>query len=351
MVYFAAARNMNPTAAPPGTVITQAIEWHQRLKQGGMDAAARREFRTWMQSPANVKELAHICLIDASIGTLKDASRALPDNVIDFESYAPATRPRAQPPVATPRRSRFSSKIAVVASVLFAIVTVAIVTLLTTDRVMTTHEGRWGKQLLDDGTVVYAGPRTQLRFHFDDRTRAVELLRGEALFEVAKEPERPFIVSTNAGRVQALGTAFATAEAGEKVIVTVVRGKVGVSADEGLQPMVPLGPNQQVVLSPRRVGEPLTVNAERELKWIRNWYEYEGEQVGEVIAQLNRRHESRIVVDDPQVMRLRMSSLAFKPSRPEEFVAQINRWYADYPHKTADRQGQRRRDVLHLQRP
>lgn len=330
-------------ATPPGTVTTQAIEWHQRLKQGELDAATRARFRTWMQSPENVKELAHICLIDASLGSLKGAPRVLPKNVIDFESYAPATRPRAQSPA--PQPPRLKTKIAAAASVLLAVAVGAVATLVSTDRIIVTREGSWDKQLLNDGTVVYAGPRTKLRLHFDERTRAVELLRGEALFEVAKEPERPFIVSTNAGRVQALGTAFATAEAGGQVIVTVVKGKVAVTAGTGPRPLVPLGPNQQVVLSSRRVSEPVTVNAERELKWVRDWYEYDGEQVGEIIAELNQRHPFKIIVDDPQVMRLRMSSLAFKPSRPEDFVAAINRWYAGYPHKASQR-----REVLHLQR-
>ena len=331
-------------ATPPGTVTTQAIEWHQRLKQGEMDAATRARFRAWMRIPANVKELAHICLIDASLGKVKSAGRVLPENVIDFGSYAPVTRPRTEHPA--PRRSRFKAKIAAAASVLLAVTVGAVVTLVSADRVIMTREGSWDKQLLDDGTVVYAGPRTKLRLHFDEHTRAVELLRGEALFEVAKEPERPFIVSTNAGRVQALGTAFATADAGDEIIVTVVKGKVAVTAEDSAQPMVPLGANQQVVLSSRRVGDPIVVDAERELKWVRNWYEYDGEQVGEIIAELNQRHDAKIVVDDPQVMRLRMNSLAFKPSRPEDFVAKINRWYADYPHKA----GQRRDGVLHLRR-
>ncbi|MBM0108665.1 FecR domain-containing protein [Steroidobacter sp. S1-65] len=331
-------------ATPPGTVTTQAIEWHQRLKQGEMDAATRARFRAWMRSPDHVKELAHICLIDASLGGIKREGRALPKNVIDFGSFAPMARPRTAP--SAPHRARLKSKVAAAASVLLAVAVGSLAALLSGDSVIVTREGSWDKRLLNDGTVVYAGPRTKLRLHFDERTRAVELLRGEALFEVARQPGRPFVVSTNAGRVQALGSAFAAAEAGDQVVVTVMKGKVAVTGHHGAQPMVPLGANQQVVLSSRRVGDPVTVNAERELKWVRNWYEYDGEQVGEIIAELNQRHGTQIVVDDPQVMPLRMSSLAFRPSRPEEFVAQINRWYADYPHKA----GRRRDAVLHLQR-
>ncbi len=357
VVQLSGARNMNAT--PPGTVTTQAIEWHQRLKQGAMDAATRAQFRDWMRSPAHVEELARICLIDASLGSLKGKDRhrstrpavrpslRRSGNVIHLESYAPVAAPRTQPPVLDP--ARLKSRISAAASVLFAVTASAIVTLVSGDRVIMTREGSWDKQLLADGTRVFAGPRTKLRMHFDNRTRAVKLLQGEALFEVARQPERPFVVSTNAGRVQALGTSFATAETDGQVIVTVVKGRVAVSADNAPDSMVPLAANQQLVLSAGGAGEPVMVNAERALKWVRDWYEYDGEQVGEIIAALNQRHASKIIVDDPRIMRLRMNSLAFQPSRPEDFVAKINRWYAGDPQnlRQAD---PRRGGVLHLQR-
>ncbi len=221
-----------------------------------------------------------------------------------------------------------------------------------TDQVIVTKQGRWDKQLLEDGTVVYAGPRTKLRFHFNDEMRAVTLVRGEALFEVAKEPGRPFIVTTDAGTVQAVGTEFATADLGDTVVVTVAEGKVVVTPtairDDGMQPMTPVVAGQQVVLSPTGASTPVAVDTDRELKWIRDWYEYDGERVGDIVAQLNLRHDVQVIVDDPQVARLRMNSLTFKPSQPEDFVRKINRWYEDYPHKTSGQPGAK---VLHLERP
>jgi ferric-dicitrate binding protein FerR (iron transport regulator) len=110
--------------------------------------------------------------------------------------------------------------------------------------------------------------------------------------------------------------------------------------------MMALGANQQAVMSSGGVTQSVEVNAEREIKWIRNWYEYDGERVGDIIAQLNRRHDVKVVVDDPQVLRLRLTSLSFKPSEPKQFVSKVNRWYADYPRKTSARGV-----AVHLQRP
>lgn len=342
---------MHPISERHGAVIKQAIEWHQRLDQGEMDADSRREFNAWLQSPAHVKELARICLIDALIqhAPIEHEKRPeLPENVIDFHHYAPTRARVPHPPGPSTTRPRFTTRIAVAAMSVVAVLVASLAGVLTTDRDIVTRAGRWDKQLLDDGSVVYVGPNTRLRLDFDAERRAVTLVRGEALFEVAKEPGRPFIVTTDVGSVQALGTAFAMTDIGDEVVLTVASGKVAVSSvAAGTQPMTALGANQQVMLSSIGVSEPMAVDAERELTWVRNWYEYHGEQVGEIIEQLNRRNEAQIIVDDSQVTRLHVSSLAFRPSEPQEFVTRINRWYA--PRKGGGPAG--RRDALHLQRP
>lgn len=351
---------MSPIPERQKTLIREAAEWHQRLQEGMLDAALQRKFHDWLQSPTNVEEMARICLIDALLrrGALKcESMSAPPENVIAFETYA---RPRARQPVATPSARRFSPKwIAVAAGLLLAAVTLTtLVGRIPMDQVMVTRLGRWDKQLLEDGTVVHAGPRTELRFHFDDQSRAVTLVRGEALFEVAKQPARPFIVSTDRGSVQALGTTFATADVGDSVVVTVEEGKVAVTPagaeprgiENSVQPMLTLTADQQIVLSRAGASQPVAVAAGHELKWLRDWYEYEGERVGEIIAQLNLRHELKVVVTDPQVARLRMNSLSFKPSQPQDFVAKINQWYADYPEKAGQRAGKPHAPALRLER-
>lgn len=334
-----------------GVAIQQAIEWHQRLKQGELDPTTQRKFHDWLQSRSNLEELARICMIDSLLGrdSLKQISLAsLPENVVPFDSYATAARPRVHESANIRAVSFWSAKLAIAAGVVLAVLIAAVVTLVGTDQTIVTRQGRWAKQLLDDGSVVYTGPQTKLRLHFDDEMRAVTFVRGEALFEVARESGRPFIVSTKAGSVQALGTAFAMADRGNGVVVTVAKGKAVATSAAGVQPMQPLQANEQLVLLPSGAGVPAPVNAEREIKWIRNWYEYDGEQVGEIVAQLNRRHATKVVMNDPHVAHLRMNGLAFRPSQPEDFVAQINRWYRNYPHKAGG--SYLSGDALHLQR-
>ncbi len=72
-----------------------------------------------------------------------------------------------------------------------------------------TPKGGEYKLVLNDGTVVWLNAASSIRFpnRFSGRQRAVELT-GEAYFEVAQDPQRPFIVNANGTQIQVLGTSF-----------------------------------------------------------------------------------------------------------------------------------------------
>lgn len=339
---------MSPTRKQLSTAIREAAEWNVRLRDSALNDAQRRQFQAWLQSPLNAREMSRICVIDALLRQvpLPGYSRhRMPANVIRFESYAPLAKFRAREPAPAPAARRFSAaKIAAAAAALVVatVATMMVAGLTSSDQALVTERGHWDQQLLKDGTVVYTGPTTELRVHFDDKMRSVALLRGEAFFDVAKEPGRPFVVATAVGSVKAVGTEFSTAYHGDSVIVTVAEGKVAVSpaaAGQSVQPIIPLVANQQVVLSRLGAGQPVAVNAEREVKWIRNWYDFDGETVCDIVEQQNRRHDVKLVVTDPQVCRLRIPTLAFKPSEVDDFVALINRWYAAFPDRAPQNNG------------
>jgi len=322
--------------------IHEAAEWNQRLKAGDLDDVQRREYCLWMRSPLHQIEMGRVCLIDALLHLAPLRSEPLwrPDNVIDFESYAPMTRPRMKEPPPPKRKQRFGLKLAAAAAVAgLAIGFVVIgksVEPVAADTTIVTTIGAWDKKLMDDGSVIYAGPESELTFHQDGRQRSVAFARGEAFFDVAPDPTHPFIVATDFGSVRVLGTEFLVAYKGNSVVITVREGKVGVtpsgSADT-MQPTATLVANQQVVMSSSGVNPAARVDAEREVMWVRNWYEPHGEMVCEIVQQLNQRHDVEIVVDDPQVCRMRVSSLSFRPSEPEDFVKKVNQIYADYPYR------------------
>jgi transmembrane sensor len=335
--------------------IHEAAEWNQRLKTGDLDDAQRREYCLWMQTPLHQAEMGRICLIDTLLHQAPPSNEPVwrPDNVIDFESYAPMTRPRVKEPPPPKRKQRLGSKL-VAAAVAAGLAIGFVVAGKAVDPVVpiatiATAVGAWDKKLMEEGSVIYAGPSSDLTFRRDGRQRTVTFTRGEAFFDVAPDPTQPFIVTTEFGSVRVLGTEFLVAYKGSSVVITVREGKVGVTpvrAPDAVQPTTTLVANQQVVMSSAGVRGPVVVDAEREAMWVRNWYEPRGEMVCEIIQQLNQRHDVEIVVDDPQVCRMRISSLSFRPSEPEDFVQKVNQIYAEYPY----REGVAGGTVLRLQR-
>src|SRR5690606_34501615 len=96
--------------------------------------------------------------------------------------------------------------------------------------------------VLDDGSLVTLNTDTLVEVRYSHARRDVRLLQGQAMFHVAKNPERPFIVSAGNRRVTALGTAFdVQVRRGGEVQVLLVEGRVRVEPSQrrGIARLVP----------------------------------------------------------------------------------------------------------------
>ncbi|MDF9833485.1 transmembrane sensor [Ereboglobus sp. PH5-5] len=98
--------------------------------------------------------------------------------------------------------------------------------------VATTHEpiSTIEQQKLDDGTIVELNRGASIKVLYTATERHVRLEHGEANFNVAKDPNRPFIVNINGVNVRAVGTSFNVRHEGAAIEVLVTSGKVQVQA-------------------------------------------------------------------------------------------------------------------------
>jgi transmembrane sensor len=95
--------------------------------------------------------------------------------------------------------------------------------------VIATGVGEQRQVVLEDGTRIILNTDTRLVVSYKDDARRVELRRGEALFNVAKRPDWPFIVTAGDRQVRALGTSFVVRKEDQQLAVMLVEGKVVVS--------------------------------------------------------------------------------------------------------------------------
>lgn len=86
---------------------------------------------------------------------------------------------------------------------------------------------------LPDGSELYLDADSQLLVRFEQGLRQVYLLRGAAIFDVARDSARPFQVEAGLARVSVLGTRFVVDRAPQALRVSVERGTVRVDGEHG----------------------------------------------------------------------------------------------------------------------
>ncbi|MBD7939984.1 FecR family protein [Brevundimonas guildfordensis] len=166
---------------------------------------------------------------------------------------------------------------------------------------------------LADGSTVSLSPHTVVRAALGRDQRLLELEQGEALFDVAHDARRPFLVDVGSGQVRAIGTRF-NIRKGEDVVVTVVEGVVRVTAGDQdgnakLQLSQVASAGHQVHLGKRRdagaaqaggayLSPARKVDAERYASWVNGMLQFEGEPLSQVIDELNRYSSHKIRLPD-----------------------------------------------------
>ncbi|MEM7098404.1 MAG: FecR domain-containing protein [Pseudomonadota bacterium] len=149
---------------------------------------------------------------------------------------------------------------------------------------------------LADSSIVTLGASSEIRVSFDLAQRRIELVRGEAFFEVSPDPKRPFTVSADRLIATAIGTAFDVRSSGGIQRVTVAEGQVEVSHPFIIsgQPTLmfstkKLSPGQSISATPLEgMDEPTTVDPGRVAAWREGRLLYSGASLAEVVADANR---------------------------------------------------------------
>lgn len=177
---------------------------------------------------------------------------------------------------------------------------------------------------LRDGSAVTLNSDSEIRVDFDEGIRRVRLVRGEALFDVAKDPGRPFVVEAANTRVTAIGTSFTVNRVSGRDVQVLVREGVVELADSKLPRRQPvrLSANMLATAAPTRKVEvqPLRVpDVERRLAWREGMLSFSGATLEEAAAQFARYSELRIIIDDPLVAQKRVVGL-YSATDPEGFA-------------------------------
>jgi ferric-dicitrate binding protein FerR (iron transport regulator) len=168
-----------------------------------------------------------------------------------------------------------------------------------------TSSGVINKVILPDGTLVWLKGKSTLSYPsaFAENTRNVSL-EGEALFEVAKDAQHPFIISCGDLTTTVLGTSFNIKSIDKKIEVVVLTGKVALTSLNNKQEVIVL-PNEKVIYDGNRkeltAKQPVKDERIATVSGTNYLMAFEDSRMSDVIQRIEEKFEARISVSDPKV--------------------------------------------------
>lgn len=321
-----------------------AAEWVDALHQGGADPELRRAFERWRASAP--EHAAAFARIDRAYAYTRGLNGSAARAILERETLARVSQRREQR-----RKLRFAA----LAASLVAAVAIGwnldasiweevdfqqqrLRHALAGDALHRTLVGERQVVALDDGSTMILNTASRALVRYGEQAREIQLLEGQALFEVAHDPGRPFMVQAGNRRITALGTAFDVRVSSAAIAVTLIEGRVtventaiaGTVTDPAQQREVPpaiLLPGEQLVASATTGSTPTVRQADirRTTSWREGMLLFEGETLAQAIAEVNRYGGRRIELGDPALADLQISG-AFRTGHPEAFIDTLS-WY------------------------
>lgn len=301
------------------TISERAARWAVRVDAGSLCPDQQRELDAWLAADArHLGAYVRACALWVDF----DRLAALHGHVTDTE-FTTAT---------LPRRRLLAAAIAAVTIIGGGL---SCYMLRDGSERYASGTGEMRRIALSDGSRLLLNSQTEVMVRLTQQRRDVQLVRGEALFEVAHDSARPFIVQAKNAQVRAVGTAFAVRVEGVRVKVTVTQGVVEVidlkatsPQDRGVSGRSDVGvmrvaANERAIIAPTRVTEVEAIapaEADRELAWREDLVSFDGETLEQAVSEINRHNRRQIVIDDSRLASMSVVGV-FRASDFEGFAA------------------------------
>jgi transmembrane sensor len=206
----------------------------------------------------------------------------------------------------TERRWRMARPWAAAAAVLLCLATTALIWQRYALTHLVTSLGEVRRASLADGSHVTLDTRSRVSVRYESSTRFVVLESGEALFEVAKNSKRPFVVQAGDFRVRAVGTAFMVRRRSDDDIdITVTQGTVDVWRQASSpEPAVRLSAGTHTTATPKEIAPPAQLTAAQLTEatdWVTEVIDLNGRTLGQAAAEFNRYNRQAVVIADPEL--------------------------------------------------
>lgn len=309
---------VNPQSRSEQTA-AEAAAWLARLESTGRTEATEAGLRTWLEADASHRTAFEKAM---DLWAILPGAAALCDGASEAEA-----RPL---PAFGGRTSTRVRSLAFVAS-LPLVVLISGWWALQQPTGYATMVGEQKVATLEDGTRIALNTDTHLSVRYEEKRRSITLDDGEAMFEVARNPARPFVVTAGNKSVTAIGTSFIVRKTGGVVTVTLISGKVRVDTHPSsanapaVQPTM-LTPGERFAAVGEAAAMVAPISSEAATAWRRGQVMFNDTPLSTAVAELNRYGGPQIDVADPRLGGLTVSGV-FATNDTAEFADAVAALY------------------------
>ncbi len=280
-----------------------AADWLVRLQAPDLDETGATEFDAWLTAhPANANAY------DAALSVMLELDAAAPD-ILHGLRTAPARRPGPALTRSARRGWLVAGGLAAAAAVALAVMPFS--ALAPATQSFATAKGEHRTVRLADGSTIELNAGSQLSVTLGRHDRHVVMSEGEAVFDVAADKARPFLIDAGDRTVRVVGTRFDVRRRGTELSVTVERGLVEVRPSGELAGRVfRLHPGQRLDATQ---GAPTVQLSLADPQAVESWRAgrliYRDQPLGDVIADLNEQFAQPIILEDATLAQIRVSGV------------------------------------------
>jgi len=317
-------------------IAQEAAQWMVDLESMDNNEALNKEFIHWLQSsPIHIQEFLYLSYTFDAIKNNQKMETI--ENIIDFYKNKNNIIPLSINKIKDGKNSgkkasvkyRYMNKLTGFAAMLmlglFVIYQLSDIGENFSESYLTTT----GEQIsikLADGTVIELNTETEIKVEFSRSLRQVVLLNGEAIFNVAKNPNRPFRVISGIVVVEVVGTKFNIYKNKAGTTVTVVEGLVNVKTNDENQ--ITSSGTVTGTDKPLKRGEQITVNssglidhvAVANITNVTAWTErkliFKNDLLESVVNEINRYSKKKILIKGEQ-LKLKKINGTFNANNPK----------------------------------
>ena len=294
---------------------TAAAEWAARLDSAPLSSEEKLTLQAWAAADSRRQGALARAM---AILTHFDRARALGPQ---FDPRMHRARPAVRLGLRLGRREFMAG-----GAVAAGIGVVAVMVPAVGAQQYSTAKGEIRSVPLVDGSVIWLNTDSKVRVDYSNAHRGVLLVAGEALFDVAKDRSRPFVVRADDMSVRAVGTSFSVSRlAGQPIEVLVREGIVDMGRRSASTAPVRLNAGARATAAgagPVRVSVPGDNAVLRSLSWSKGLLDFDGTTLSEAAATFARYSDQRIVIDDPEIARRSVTGL-FSSTNPVGFAQAV----------------------------